>query len=160
LNGSGKAGVETIGATNRTSLNPEMRGRNMLGTVALHTVAGYTMGRDWVIQSCTEPARVAMGDCLNRNVWDLFPDTESIIRPTLEYGWATGSAHGMAVCHGILFEFAATVDGDTMTVTYEDIEHLDVTSLRSIIESLSRMVDVLERPAHALPARELHVVPA
>jgi hypothetical protein len=123
-------------------------------------VATYTINRDWILLSHNDTATPWVGECLDRSIWDVYPDAEPFLRPMLEHAWATGHTTGMIVFHGVLFEFTASTYLDAMIVTYEEIDHLDVTSLQTIVESLTRMIDVLEQPTLAPPALSLHVVPA
>jgi hypothetical protein len=98
---------------------------------------------------------------VNRSLWATWPDAEPVFGPIHEKARREGHAHQLAFFNGALFEVDAVMSGDLLTVTFAEVDHMDLTTLASVVASLLRMKDLVDRanaPVPPRPPRRLQAV--
>ena len=141
-------------------------GEGMFGTTAAaaHSLASFTLNRDWIVLSCTTSAAPWVGAVVNRRLWDAFAPAEAVFRPLYEQAWAAGTYTGRVFYNGVLVDLhCETTADDHLVVSFWEVDHLDITSVDSLVESLRRLLASAQEPARHETApqdrRRLQAVP-
>jgi hypothetical protein len=123
----------------------------------LVSVAHFSFDRSWIVTTCNVGAAPWLAAAVGRNLWQTWPLAEPLFRPGYEQAWREGEAHFAQFFTGYMFDVHAvrSDDGRLLRVSFLEADMLDVTSVSTVIESLSRMRHRLEAqgPAGRPPPR-------